>query len=68
MDLYIYYRVPAEHTAKLAARILSMQQALTEEYAVAGTLKRRPGEEPNGCQTWMEIYHAAPDGFETVLE
>jgi len=67
MDLYIYYRVRSENTAALHARIKSMQECLALEYAIVTGLKRRP-EEKDGEQTWMEIYHAIPAGFETALE
>lgn len=67
MDLYIYYRVAAGNTAALAPRVSGMQQRLSREFAVPSALKRRPGEK-DGCQTWMEIYQAAPAGFEAALE
>jgi hypothetical protein len=53
-DLYIYYRVPETAAAALAPRVRAMQAALG-----MGQLKRRP-EAPDGMQTWMEVYPAAP--------
>ncbi len=65
-DLYIYYRVRDEDAALLAPRVRSMQERLVLEHGVDGQLKRRPGSS-SGQQTWMEIYLAAPEGFDTVL-
>lgn len=67
MDLYIYYRVRSEYAAVLQAKVSSMQQYLSREYGIVTALKRRP-EEKEGRQTWMEIYHALPDGFDAILE
>ena len=67
MDLYIYYRVRNENAAVLYGRATAMQQRLATEYGIAGMLKRRP-EEKDGCQTWMEIYPAAPAGFEAAVD
>lgn len=67
MDLYIYYRVHSEHAAALQAKVSSMQQYLSREYGIVTALKRRPEEKENR-QTWMEIYHAVPDGFDAILK
>lgn len=67
MDLYIYYRVRNEDAAALQARVSAMQHRLALEAGVAGCIKRRP-EEKDGRQTWMEVYQAVPDGFETSLD
>jgi hypothetical protein len=67
MDLYIYYRVRHEDAAALQVRVSAMQQRLAVECGVTGGLKRRP-EEKDGRQTWMEVYQAVPDGFETRLD
>ena len=66
VDLYIYYKVRDEHAAQLALRVLAMQAGLALQAGVAGTVKRRPGAS-DGRQTWMEIYLAIPDGFDTAL-
>jgi hypothetical protein len=65
-DLYIYYRVPDEHAAQLAPRVLAMQAGLADAHGVAGQLKRRP-DSSNGQQTWMEIYPATGTGFDAAL-
>ena len=65
-DLYIYYRVRDEDAASMAPRVRTMQARMASEHGVHGELKRRPGS-ASGQQTWMEIYPAAPDGFDTVL-
>lgn len=67
MDLYIYYQVRREHAAALLPRVQDMQRRLSGEYAMVTGLKRRP-QEKDGHQTWMEIYQAIPDGFETALD
>ena len=66
-DLFIYYRVPVEHVAKMQKRVVSMQAALHEQWPVATALKRRP-ELKDGCETWMEIYGQIPEDFPTALE
>jgi hypothetical protein len=65
-DLYIYYRVPDEHAAQLAPRVLAMQAGLAAAHGVAGQLKRRP-DASDGQQTWMEIYPATGAGFDAAL-
>lgn len=67
MDLYIYYRVVTEDAATLHKQVILLQQTLAREYGIVTALKRRP-EEKDGRQTWMEIYHAVPDGFEAALD
>jgi hypothetical protein len=66
-DLYVYYRVRSEDADLLVAKIGAVQQSVFRECAIVGGLKRRP-EEKDGRHTWMEIYSAIPDGFETLLE
>ena len=66
VDLYIYYKVRDEHAAQLFPRVGTMQAGLDSQTGVTGTVKRRPGS-LEGRQTWMEIYLATPDGFDTVL-
>ena len=65
-DLFIYYRVPDEHAALLAPRVLLMQDRLATAHGVIGQLKRRPGSS-DGQQTWMEIYPASGPGFDAAL-
>lgn len=65
-DLFIYYRVPDEHAALLAPRVLKMQARLALANGVSGQLKRRPGS-ADGQQTWMEIYQATGAGFDAAL-
>lgn len=66
-DLYIYYRAPVAHADEVRHRAQAMQQSLREEYGIVARLLRRP-EHKDGHHTWMEIYEAAPEGFETALE
>jgi len=66
MDLYIYYRVRSEHTEIASLRVRALQERIARAYGIVTALKRRP-EEKQGCQTWMEIYEAVPDGFEAAL-
>jgi hypothetical protein len=67
MDWYIYYRVRSENARQLHKQASAMQRFLSEEYGIVAGLKRRP-EEKDGLQTWMEIYHAVPSGFDGILE
>lgn len=67
MDLYIYYRVRSENATALQVRASAMQHRLASECGIAGSLKRRP-EEKDGRQTWMEVYHTVPDGFEAMID
>lgn len=66
-DLFIYYRVPAEHAAQMQKKVTVMQAALSEHWPVSAALKRRP-ELQEGCETWMEIYSQVPDDFPAALE
>lgn len=66
MDLYIYYRVREADTASLHRAVAAMQAVLAVDHSVAPQLKRRP-QAQDGLQTWMEVYPAAPDGFEAAL-
>ena len=65
-DLFIYYRVPDAHAARLAPRVHAMQERLQASHGVTGQLKRRPGSK-DGQQTWMEIYLATSAGFDAAL-
>lgn len=67
MDLYIYYRVANANSQELRGRVVDMQRSLSQDYGIVGSLKRRP-EQKDDRQTWMEVYHTAPDGFEAALE
>ena len=64
MDYYVYYRVRCEQVPSLLPKVRQMQAALSRCCRVA--LKRRP-EQTDHCQTWMEVYLAAPDDFEAQL-
>lgn len=66
MDLYIYYRAHCEHAQALQMQVAAMQAILSQEYGIAGALKRRP-DEKEGRHTWMEVYLAVPQGFEAPL-
>lgn len=66
MDLYIYYRVRAADTQALQTRVTAMQAEIARQYGIEAAIKRRP-EEKDSRQTWMEVYLAVPDGFETAL-
>jgi len=66
VDLYVYYKVPPTHAARLEALVRGMQAALAQD-GVAGQLKRRP-ERRDGVQTWMEIYPGVDGGFAALLE
>lgn len=65
-DLYVYYKVRDADTAQLAPLVRAMQAALVASHGVSTQLKRRPGSH-DGMQTWMEVYPAAPAGFDAVL-
>jgi hypothetical protein len=66
MDYYIYYRVRDAQALSLREKVMPMQAALQRQYQVGTALKRRP-DAHNGCQTWMEVYLAAPEGFDAAL-
>ncbi len=65
-DLYIYYRVRDELAAQFAPRVQAMQQGLAERTGIQGALKRRLHSK-DGLQTWMEVYLATANGFDTAL-
>ena len=66
MDLYVYYRVRDEDAEQLLPRVRGMQARLAAAHGVAPQLKRRP-DNPDGVQTWMEVYPAATAGFTAAL-
>lgn len=66
-DLYIYYKVREADTGTLLPRVAAMQQALTAAHGIAPQLKQRP-QAKDGLLTWMEVYPAAPAGFDAALE
>lgn len=66
-DLYIYYQVRRQDADALRALLTALHARLAHSHGVAAQLKRRP-QERDGLQTWMEIYPAAPAGFEDTLE
>jgi hypothetical protein len=65
-DLYIYYKVRAEHADQLEMHLRIMQAEIGAHTGVYGDVKRRP-EAKDGVQTWMESYLATPAGFEAAL-
>ncbi|MGV7206428.1 DUF4936 family protein [Oxalobacteraceae bacterium A2-2] len=67
MDLYVYYRVREGDAERLRPAVAAMQDGLAQRHGVHGQLKRRP-ETKDGEQTWMEVYPAAPDGFQPALD
>jgi hypothetical protein len=67
MDMYVYYSVDSGRAEALRTRVAAMQATLAAAHDVVTALKRRPGEK-NGRHTWMEVYLAVPDGFDSMLE
>jgi len=65
-DYYIYYQVPAKDGALLQQRVGSLQRRLHAQLGIACALKRRQHGK-DGQDTWMEVYLAAPEGFEQAL-
>jgi uncharacterized protein DUF4936 len=66
VDLYVYYKVRDADTAQLAPLVRAMQARLAASEGASVQLKRRPGNH-DGLQTWMEVYPAAPAGFDAAL-
>lgn len=64
-DLYIYYRVPAQHVEALLPRVRAMQ-ARVAKGAARCQLKCRSNGDAAG-QTWMEVYQQVTPEFETQL-
>jgi hypothetical protein len=62
---YVYYRIPAEHTASMRDKALAIFRDVERETGVAGRLMRRRDD----AATWMEIYEGVsePAAFETAL-
>lgn len=65
-DIYVYYRVRAEHAEQLHPQVATMQADLSARFGVTAALKRR-SDEQQWPQTWMEIYEAVPQGFLAAL-
>lgn len=68
IDLYVYYKVRAQDAAALAPRVRALQAAVADGHKGAAQLKRRPEAQPDGVQTWMEVYPGVADTFPSVLE
>lgn len=67
MDLYIYYKVNCDNAEALQEKIGAMQAALTRDYGIGASLKRRP-DVKDSQHTWMEVYAGVPDTFEAALD
>jgi hypothetical protein len=65
-DLYIYYKVRAQHADELELRLRMMQAELGLATGIYGELKRRP-DAKDGVQTWMECYLATDSSFDAAL-
>ncbi|PUA18493.1 DUF4936 family protein [Glaciimonas sp. PCH181] len=66
MDLYIYYRVSADHAEQFSGAAVAMQASLSRQQHISSALKRRP-EIENGHHTWMEVYENVPDDFTQTI-
>ena len=65
-DLYVYYKVRLDNTARLELLVRAMQSRLAAQHGVAVQVKRRP-EAKDGMQTWMEVYPAVDNDFTAAL-
>lgn len=65
-DLYVYYKVPEGNAGAMDRRLRIMQAELCAMTGVDGQIKRRR-DNPDGLQTWMEVYTGAGEGFEAAL-
>ena len=65
LNIYIYYRVPAQNADRARAAVNALQRELSDNAGVGGRLLRRRDDET----TWMEIYENVQDGarFEAEL-
>jgi hypothetical protein len=65
VSYYIYYRVAPARAAQADAAARKLLQRVQDVTGVAGTLKRKRGED----QLWMEIYERVSDeaAFEWAL-
>lgn len=69
MDIYVYYRVHAEHAESLQAAIIAMQTSLAHTYGVHASLKRRADQLNQQTNlTWMETYAQVPAEFQDALD
>ena len=71
-ELYIYYHVPAHAVVRTEREVRALQAELRSAHpGLCARWLRRPAE-PDGPQTWMEIYavdpSAAPHGVGADLE
>ena len=71
-ELFVYYRVAADHAAQAGAAALAMQAQLQRVHPqLRMRLLRRP-EAVDGQQTWMETYatdaSATPEGIDAQLQ
>jgi hypothetical protein len=65
LNFYIYYKVPAERSARVRSAAEALQQGIVQATGIQGQLLCRR-DKP---ETWMETYEGIPDGtaFETIL-
>lgn len=63
VELYVYYRVAADHADVLRARVSRAQAALQQAHpGLNARLLRRPPVDATQDHTWMEVYTAAGAG------
>lgn len=64
-DIYVYYKVPAEHSQPVRSLVDRILRDVRAETGVSGTLLRRRDD----AATWMEVYPniADADAFEKKL-
>lgn len=65
-ELYVYYRVPAEHAAAAAHEVLTAQQGLLRQLPTLEAHLLRKADDVAGSVTWMEIYRR-PEGLDASL-
>jgi hypothetical protein len=64
VNLYIYYRVPAQNAERARVAVNALQRELSDVTGIGGRLLRRRDDET----TWMEIYENVPDAARFGVE
>jgi Domain of unknown function (DUF4936) len=66
LDLFVYYRVPANQESAYLAQTRTLLAQLRQTSGIEGRLSRRP-EAKEGLHTWMESFLDLPTAKEAAV-
>jgi DNA gyrase inhibitor GyrI len=68
LNLYVYYQVRQMNAKNLRAKIVQIQQRLSNRTGGRYKLLRHVETTDDGLETWMEVYENVQSDFETLLQ